>query len=159
MSYLLKNPIPKNTTIAKISSSLGTSAPIPIAAGAYKISLDTIIQTSTYGNLTISSNEVLLTSGKYTAIFKLDLRTNGTGDAIALSYTVELRLNNVKISEIDVSSQSNAAPVDSNTSIGMASFTASDGDLLSMYVVKTASNTIRYYYQNLGGIVLIRTAL
>lgn len=159
MSYLLKNPHPKNTMIAKISSSLNTSAPIPITAGSYKISLDTIIQTSTYGNLTMSSNDVVLTAGKYTAIFKLDLRTNGTGDAVALSYTVELRLNNVKVNEIDIISQSNAAPVDSNTSVGIASFTASNGDLLSMYVTKTASNTVRYYYQNLGGIVLIRTAL
>lgn len=160
MSYLLKNPIPKNTMIAKISSSSNATSPISASAGSFKISFNSIIQTSTYGDLTLSSGDIILSAGRYMALFKMDLRTDtGITDSIALSYSAELKLNGTKVNDLDVKSYSSAAPVNANCSLGIAYFTASANDVLSMYINKSASSATRIYFQNLGGIVLIRTSL
>jgi len=156
MSYMLKNPTSKSTVFAMVGST--SSQTISNAAGTYQITLDALNQSSN-GGLSLSGGACVLTAGRYLALLKMDLRVSGSGiDSTALTYSVEIRLNGVKISDLDVISQSNNAPVDATTSLGGSYFTAQNGDLLTVYVVKTASSAIRVYYPSYGGIALIGVA-
>lgn len=156
MSYMLKNPTSKSTVFAMVGST--SSQTFSTAAGTYQITLDALSQSSN-GALSLSSGACVLTAGRYLALLKMDLRVSGSAlDATALTYSVEIRLNGVKISDLDVISQSNNAPVDATTSLGGSYFTAQNGDLLTVYIVKTASASTRVYYPSYGGIALIGVA-
>ena len=155
MSYMLKNPAAKSTVFAMVGST--SSQTFSTAAGTYQITLDALSQSSN-GALSLSGGACVLTAGRYLALLKMDLRVSSGNDSTALTYSVEIRLNGTKISDLDVISQSNNAPVDATTSLGGSYFTAQNGDLLTVYVVKTASTLARIYYPSYGGIALIGVA-
>lgn len=155
MSYMLKNPVSKSTVFAMVGST--SSQSFSTAAGTYQVTLDALSQSSN-GALSLSGGACVLTAGRYLALLKMDLRVSSGSDATALTYGVEIRLNGTKVSDLDVISQSNNAPVDATTSLGGSYFTAQNGDLLTVYVVKTASGLARIYYPSYGGIALIGVA-
>ena len=155
MSYMLKNPVSKSTVFAMVGST--SSQSFSTAAGTYQVTLDALSQSSNSA-LSLSGGACVLTAGRYLALLKMDLRVSSGNDATALTYSVEIRLNGTKVSDLDVISQSNNAPVDATTSLGGSYFTAQNGDLLTVYVVKTASSLARIYYPSYGGIALIGVA-
>ena len=155
MSYMLKNPVSKSTVFAMVGST--SSQSFSTAAGTYQVTLDALSQSSN-GALSLSGGACVLTAGRYLALLKMDLRVSSGSDATTLTYSVEIRLNGTKVSDLDVISQSNNAPVDATTSLGGSYFTAQNGDLLTVYVVKTASTLARFYYPSYGGIALIGVA-
>jgi len=151
MTYMISSFATSDSKMAFIQ---GTTQTFALPAATYQVNLGAVNQSDGF-NLLVLGGTIALPAGDYVAFFKGDCRTQG-GDR--LQYTMHLMLDATIVSQLSCISEggTGSTSLDSIVAMGGAKFTSSEGQILSLSLVKNQTSSVAETFASYTGIALIR---
>jgi len=151
MTYMISSFATSESKMAFIQATTQTFL---TSAGTYQVNFGAVNQSDGF-DLSISGGTIALPAGDYVAFFKGDCRTQGGG---ILQYTMHLKLGDTIVSQLSCISDggTGSTSLDSIVAMGGAKFTSTQGEILSLSLVKNTTATLTETFASYTGIALIR---
>lgn len=153
MTYMISSFARSASKMAFIQA---TSQTFATSAGTYQVDFGSVSQSDGF-NLSISGGTIALPAGDYVAFFKGDCRNQGSANN-SLSYTMHLKLGSAIVSQLSYISEggTGSTSLDSIVAMGGSKFTSSQGDVLSLSLVKNTTSVLVETFPTYTGIALIK---